>query len=129
MTYLMDTDGRHNAAAAQYIAETEREQRERDVTALGLYQDFMRAIRKGDMNAVATWAPMVRDHGDKSMRFPTVGEVLWDVLGYERANWPECLRIVCAVAYGDGPQGLAARAWLENAANVWAETTAAGMPL
>lgn len=73
---------------------------------------FMSAVIKGDMNAVADWAPMVSvwENGLVLRKLQTVGEVLADVLDYRNGpSTSEVMNLLCKAAYGQHYEFLAYR--------------------
>lgn len=99
----------------------------------GAQEDFIAAARKGDMQAVATFAGLTRnwsakrDDGTYTRRTQTVGEVISDTLTFDPALAMEAARVLCSVAYGDSLQVAAARVLLGRMAAAWAAVNAGGV--
>ena len=94
---------------------------ERARAVQGLKDEFLAAVRKGDMDETALFA-----HTEPcrfpSLNYPSVSDVMADSLDY--TNGPqlsEVLSILCAVAYGSEPQVMAARELLDRMAGKWAD--------
>lgn len=99
---------------------------ERARAVQGLKDEFLKAVYAGDMDAPATFAPMVtrRMMGMDVRVFPSVWEVLFDAFDSSDSNGPrvkDALRALCAVAYGSEPQVMAARELLDRMAGKWAD--------
>ena len=95
--------------------------------------DFLSACRKGDANALATFAPMVKDYetarrlqcatADVPKRYETLTEVLQESLDY--TNGPcmtELMQLLLNVAYGSDVVNAPAqaRSLLQRMADKWA---------
>ena len=93
---------------------------ERARAVQGLKDEFLAAVREGDVYAIAHFAPPVKTKS--TVFYQCVSGVLADSLDY--SNGPqlsEVLSILCAVAYGSEPQVMAARELLDRMAGKWAD--------
>ncbi len=100
------------------------EQDERERAVQGLKDEFLAAVRKGDLSAVAYFAPVVPWCGN-GRRHPNVGEVLLDAIDYSDFSVTS-MRILCAVAKLDGAHGEAARELFAAMGAKWADHTYEG---
>ena len=90
------------------ILEMEREQDFLDHCAARMHDDFIAAALAGDMNAVATFAPMVTDYDKpagefgRSKRYQTVGELIDDFAGFSDGTRTfEAFALICRAAKGE----------------------------
>jgi hypothetical protein len=94
---------RFTAAAAASAAEHEAQMERHE-------GDFIGAVRKLDANALAPWAPMVRDFSFtqgpteakrvERKRYPTVAEVMRESIDFGGPSDSEIMQFLANVAYG-----------------------------
>ena len=114
--------------ADRFTSDYERlsiESDERARAVQGLKDEFLAAARRGNLKALATWAPTVKRwySGDGMVtEYQTEAEIFSDSLDYETGpHIEQVFSILCAVAYGSEPQVMAARELLDRMAGKWAD--------
>lgn len=92
------------ADAAQHEEQQDAENEVQIKREQILAQDFLKACRKCDANALATWAPKVRVVG--RMECQDLHEVMVEALDYIPVDAPcmsEAMQLILNVAYGKDP--------------------------
>ena len=113
--------------ADRFTSDYERlsiESDERARAVQGLKDEFLAAVRKGDVYETAFFAPLMPCKYAGS-RYPSLGEVLIDAIDYSDFEY-RAMSILCAVAKLDGAHGEAARELFDAMGAKWSDHTYEG---